>query len=312
MAGASRWSCVKAVLLTAILMLCSFGVCMGADADAADLVRKAQRVFDQGREQHQGGDVQGARVSFKRCFELLREAQQDNESALSMRLDRVFAMFFEELAAVDPDTAARFQLIRSQTTRTFEARPFREGLVEYHVEYLLEHKKGFLRNSFRRALCYIPMIQREFSSRGIPADLAYMALIESGFRPDPTSHAGASGLWQFMPATARRFGMRVDGEADERLDPVKSTRAACSYLKILHDRFGSWPLAVAAYNCGEGRVSRSMEKHGAETYWELVAKRGLPQETMRYVPSIIAVTLISRTPERYGLPGVQGAMVETD
>jgi membrane-bound lytic murein transglycosylase D len=128
-----------------------------------------------------------------------------------------------------------------------------------------------------------------------------MALIESGFRPDPTSHAGARGLWQFMPATARQYGLRVDGDVDERTDPDKATPAAARYLNYLHDRFGDWTLAVAAYNCGEGRVERLMRKHDARTFWQLVEAGALPRETERYVPSIIAATIISRDPRAHGI-----------
>ncbi len=145
------------------------------------------------------------------------------------------------------------------------------------------------------------MIRQEFAAAGIPEDLAYMALIESGFRPDPVSHAGAKGLWQFMPATAERFGMRVHGGIDERTDPVKSTRAAAQYLTVLYGMFDNWPLAVAAYNCGEGRVRRALDSSGSSTYWELVEKNALPLETQRFVPSIIAATIISRNPEAYGI-----------
>ena len=186
---------------------------------------------------------------------------------------------------------------------------FFAGIVDFLVllpAFLRRMRLGrrpFLERSFERALAHMPMIRAEFERAGIPSALAYMALIESGFAPAPTSPAGARGLWQFMPETARRFGLAVGPGRDDRLDPLLSTRAAARYLRALHEEFGDWPLAVAAYNCGEGRVRSALRRSGARTFWQLADLEALPAESLAYVPKIVAVTLIAREPARHGFSG---------
>lgn len=123
--------------------------------------------------------------------------------------------------------------------------------------------------------------------QGLPASLVSVAAVESGFNPQALSPKGARGLWQLMPATARRFGLVVSATRDERTDPVKSTVAAAQYLKSLHSQFGSWPLALAAYNAGEERVQRSLELSGARDFWTLSRASALPAETLHYVPAVL-------------------------
>ena len=147
---------------------------------------------------------------------------------------------------------------------------------------------------------YLPMIQEVFKQKGLPEELAFTAMIESGFDPVAVSRAGAKGLWQFMAPTARRYGLRVDRWIDERLDPEKSTVAAANYLRDLHTVFGSWELAQAAYNAGEMTVQRAIRGTGTRDFWTLSRSRWLRDETKDYVPQIHAATLIGQAPERYG------------
>jgi len=147
---------------------------------------------------------------------------------------------------------------------------------------------------------YAEMIQRVLRDKGLPEDLMFTAMIESGFNPVAVSRAGAKGLWQFMAPTARRYGLRVDRWVDERLDPEKSTVAAARYLGDLHALFGSWELAKAGYNAGEMKVLRAMKALGTSDFWELTRGRILPEETKNFIPAIQAATLIGREPERYG------------
>ncbi len=126
-----------------------------------------------------------------------------------------------------------------------------------------------------------------FSSEGVPPELVWLAEVESAFDPHARSAAGAMGLFQFMPATARRFGLTVARDYDERLDPAKSTRAAARYLRFLYSEFGSWPLAVAAYNAGEGRVSRVLVRERAWTFDQV--KAHLPSQTQQYVPRVMNI-----------------------
>jgi hypothetical protein len=158
------------------------------------------------------------------------------------------------------------------------------------VRWLTTRKRAFVRAALLRARRHLPLIKRVFKSHGIPPGLAYMALIESGFQTDPVSRAGAVGLWQFMPQTARDYGLKVAPGVDERLDPAKSTYAAARYLRNLYRRFKDWPLAVAAYNCGEGTVEALIRRTGRKTYWQLY--RNLPPETREFVAAVMAAGVV--------------------
>ena len=151
-----------------------------------------------------------------------------------------------------------------------------------------------------RAGRYLGMIRDVLQRNGLPEDLAFTAMIESGFNPLAVSRAGAKGLWQFMAATARRYGLRVDQWVDERLDPEKATGAAAAYFRDLHGIFGSWTLAQAAYNAGEMKVVRAMKVTGARDFWPLTRTPHLARETKEFVPQIQAAVLIGRDPSRYG------------
>jgi membrane-bound lytic murein transglycosylase D len=154
---------------------------------------------------------------------------------------------------------------------------------------------------------YESMISQKLAQRNMPQDLIYLAMIESGFNPKAQSPAAASGLWQFIGETGRRYGLTVNRKVDERNNPAKATDAALSYLADLHERFGSWYLAAAAYNTGENRVGRIMleltgSERGTDADYYRIANR-LPQETRDYVPKLIAAARIAKDPERYGFDG---------
>jgi membrane-bound lytic murein transglycosylase D len=185
------------------------------------------------------------------------------------------------------------------------ARPVYQVQDNDHVRRFVEHfqtgdRRQVVERWLGRAGRYLPMIVEVFRQKGLPEELVFTAMIESGFNPVAVSRAGAKGLWQFMAPTARRYGLRVDRWLDERLDPEKSTVAAANYLRDLHVQFGSWELAKAAYNAGELRVSRAIERMGTSDFWALIRGRLLKQETKDFVPAIHAATLIGREPERYG------------
>lgn len=143
---------------------------------------------------------------------------------------------------------------------------------------------------------YFPIMEEVFKKYGIPDDFKYLAVTESNLR-NLTSSAGAKGIWQFMSTTAQGYNLLVTKEVDERMNFYKTTEAACKLLKNLKEKFGSWTVAAAAYNCGEGRVKEKMNEQLATDYYQMV----LPDETMRYVPRIIAMKEVMKDPAKYGL-----------
>lgn len=157
---------------------------------------------------------------------------------------------------------------------------------------------------------YLGMIREIFRAKGLPEDLAFMAMVESGFNPLAVSRARAKGLWQFMKGTGRRYGLKVNRWVDERLDPEKATVAAADYLTDLYLQFGSWFLAQAAYNAGERKVIRALRRSGRDDFWSLLRVRYLKRETKHFVPAILAATLIGRNPERYGFSAATAAPLE--
>ena len=176
--------------------------------------------------------------------------------------------------------------------------------VDYHVTRFTAEKREEFASYLERKQQYESMITEKLRRRGMPEDLLYLAMIESGFNPQARSLAEARGIWQLVADTARRYGLRVDEEVDERNDPEKATDAALSYLSYLYNRFGSWYLAAAAYNPGENRVGRLMtEAFGRETgsdedYYRIWDQ--LPGETRDFVPAMVAAAKIGKEPGRYG------------
>ena len=182
------------------------------------------------------------------------------------------------------------------------------NLDHYRVDRWIGRFRSDLKRSFSTYLDrmgkYEPMITSKLAQRGMPQDLLYLAMIESGFNPTAKSPAQASGLWQFIGETGRRYGLTVNRKTDERNDPAKATDAALSYLADLHERFGSWYLAAAAYNTGENRVGRIMREvtgseRGTDADYYRIASR-LPRETQDYVPKLIAAARIAKDPQKYG------------
>jgi hypothetical protein len=166
------------------------------------------------------------------------------------------------------------------------------------------HKRG-VEQTLAKKSQYEDMIRAKLEERQMPGDLIYLAMIESNFNPNATSQVKAKGLWQFMAATAREFGLAVTGRTDERTNPEKATDAALAYLQQLKKRFGSWYLAAAAYNSGAGTVSKALRKTTGRTtgtdedFWLIMPR--LPKETQDYVPKLIATSRIGNDPTKYGL-----------
>lgn len=180
-------------------------------------------------------------------------------------------------------------------------------VVNAEVTSLLDFYTGPYLDRFAAALGrasqYLPAIREELSRRGLPQDLAFLPMVESAFHPRARSRAGAQGLWQFMPGTARLYNLRVDSLVDERNDPFLATTAAVAHLADLYESFGDWELALAAYNAGSGRIRRAITRSGGERgFWRI--RRFLPRETRNYVPAMWSVLVAVKNSHVYGLPEI--------
>ncbi len=173
--------------------------------------------------------------------------------------------------------------------------------VRNSIYYFQNQGRKFMTTWLRRSGRYFPMIQETFASEGLPSDLACLSMIESGLNPLAVSPARCVGLWQFFYATGKLYGLERNEWFDERRDPVKSTKAAAQHLKDLYKMYDDWNLVLAAYNCGAGRVSRSIKSGGIEDYWRM----DLPKETDNYVPTFMAALVISKAPEIFGFENIE-------
>jgi len=176
--------------------------------------------------------------------------------------------------------------------------------VERWMERFQTTERAAFEKLLKRRSVYDELVRGKLRARGMPEELLYLAMMESGLEPHAVSRVYAVGLWQFMSPTALQYGLRVDEWVDERRDPVRATDAALDYLQWLHGRFGSWYLAAAAYNAGPGRVERVLRRHAEgrtgdeNVYWEVLDH--LPRETREYVPRLVAATILGESAHAYG------------
>ncbi len=172
--------------------------------------------------------------------------------------------------------------------------------VRKWIDYFTKIDRDRFQRFLNRGLKYRKLVQDVLIENDLPPELYFLALIESGYRNHAVSSSRAVGVWQFMPGTARRYGLRVDRYVDERRDPIRATEAAAKYLRDLYNIFGSWPLAMAGYNAGEYGVIRSILKGKSRDFWTLAGLGVLPRETVEYVPKLIAAATIGADPSQYG------------
>mgnify|MGYP000385339638 CR=1 FL=1 len=164
--------------------------------------------------------------------------------------------------------------------------------IQEFVRFFSTRGRSHFQSSLTRLRLYRPMIESVLTTEGVPVDLLWVGLVESGYNPVAKSAKEAVGMWQFVPDTAARYGLSMTGR-DERMNPVKSTRAAARYLRFLYEKFGDWALALAAYNAGETRIADLIKRTGIVDFWQLARDGLLPNETQDYVPAILAARLLA-------------------
>lgn len=260
--------------------------------------------YDQAKKTEFEGDIKGDRV--QRKFGLLSTnslfAKEDKSGFFLLQPDsqtwksyynffRVRKRIFEDFPHIVPENENEIPVVLNYR-------------VQYFLEYFQNSGRGFFSNWLSRSGKYTPMMKQILEAKELPIDLVYLAMIESGFNVKARSYKGAVGPWQFIPSTAKRYGLRVDSWVDERMDPEKSTIAAANYLRDLYDMFQSWELAAAGYNCGEERVQAAIDTLKVDDFWE-ISERTLPRETKDYVPKLMAALIIAKNPEKYGFMGIE-------
>jgi len=290
----------------------------------------ATQQFSAGREAALSGDFPCAHDQFEKAIATMRPpagaVRPPSPQALAFELDlyesvlryEALATPPEETVAGDESIAPELAPIEAPSASAEEITTAREAIasdapgltydipivVNDSVLKVLATFQGSLHDIIARGLArsgrYVPMIHRIFREEGIPTDLAQVALIESSFLPRARSPRAAHGIWQFMPRTGRQYGLTTNGIVDERSDPEKATRAAAKHLSYLYELFHDWPLALAAYNAGEGKILRAQERTGFTDFWQLAASGTLRAQTQNYVPAVIAATLIAKNPQHYG------------
>lgn len=201
-----------------------------------------------------------------------------------------FENIFVQLPDVAPDNEKEIPVVLNER-------------VMHYMNYFQNRGRKSFSIWLARSGKYIPNMKVILQQRGMPTDLVYLAMIESGFNVKARSHAAAVGPWQFIKPTAKRYGLRVDSWVDERMDPKKSTEAAANYLGDLYAMFQNWELAAAGYNCGEDRVQNAIDKYQINDFWQ-ISEFTLPRETKNYVPKLMAALIIAKDPAKYGFVGI--------
>jgi membrane-bound lytic murein transglycosylase D len=195
---------------------------------------------------------------------------------------------------------------RLETMENNVVEPRYDVVVKSYLRTYLVNARSLAEKVIGRSVLYFPIFERYLYEHNLPTDLKYLAIVESALNPKAISRAGAVGLWQFMPATGRELGLRIDGYVDERCDPERSSEAAMKYLRYLHKRFEDWPLVLAAYNSGSGTISRAVKRARTNNYWKV--RRYLPRETHNYVPAFIAAAYVVKFAEAHGITPAYPAM----
>jgi membrane-bound lytic murein transglycosylase D len=309
-----------------------------ATADAAakaakvlQLISKAEAAYRSGVDNYRVGHLDAARLDFDSAVDLMLSSGMDlkTDPQLADEFDHLLnAVNSLEMAALKqgngfspvleaapldaanevtfPANAALTAKVTAELKTTQSDFPlvvndYVAGFISYFSNSAAGH--AHLLRSLERAGKYKEMISKNLRDQGVPQDLIYLAVAESGFQPQAlNARSGAGGMWQFMPTGA--YGLTRNGWFDERFDPEKSSLAYAKYMKTLYNQFGDWYLAMAAYDWGPGNVQRAVMRTGYADFWELYRRNVLPGETKNYVPGIIAAIIMAKNPEQYGLDKV--------
>lgn len=201
---------------------------------------------------------------------------------------------------VTPGAISDLEAAKSSVDFAFRTNP----LIQQYINYYQGRGRATMESGLRRSGQFMRMARKIFREEGVPEDITWLAQVESAWRPRAQSWAAASGIWQFIPGTGSRFGLRQTAWVDERNGFEKATRAAARYLKFLAQRYnGNWELAMGAYNTGEGNVDRAIARAGVSDFWAIYPY--IPQETRNYVPNILATILVAKNPDKYGFKGIR-------
>ncbi len=297
-------------------------------------IADAEKAYQTGLADYQAGHLDAAKQDFNHAVDVLMQGPVDIKA--DDRLQQEFDKITEEINKlemvafkegdgfteqkpepapideanevtfpVDPNVKAKaeadLKTLQSQSDLPLVINDY----VASYINYFSTRGRGTFESALARSGKYRDMILRIFKEEGVPQDLIYLAQAESGFKPLALSRARARGMWQFMASRGAGYGLHRSWWIDDRQDPEKATRAAARHLKDLYNEFGDWYLAMAAYNSGPGNVQQAVKRTGYADFWELYKRNVLPAETKNYVPIILAMTIMSKNPSRYGLEAVQ-------
>lgn len=302
--------------------------------EADERLKRADTHLNNGRQFYFQGNLAGAHREFDAAVDALLGASDSlpDHRRIERRLDEICDLIYrfdvEKLGAgrteenevafdkapideishmtfpVDPNIAAKLKAELNQTASGIPLE-LSDPVLSFVHYFSTDRGRSILLAGFRRSGRYRPLIQRIFAEEGVPEELIYLAQAESGFLPRALSNKQAVGMWQFIAGTGSDYDLVHTAAFDERFDPEKATHAAAKFLKDLYARYGDWYLAMAAYNCGAGAVDRAIERTGYADYWELLKRHALPRETASYVPIIVAMTIMAKNPQDYGLESIE-------
>lgn len=303
-----------------------------AEAKVSSLISEAERYFRRGEVAYQRQNFEAARREFDRAVDTLLKGGLDIQSHPRLKtyflslLEKINALevnaisqgvataqqhyepsLLDELAEIKLDQTDTPDEVADNDQPTLDFAFTLTPQVRQFIHYFSTTKKGraTMAMGLQRAGRYLPLARKIFQEEGVPLDLVWLAQAESNWRPYARSWANAVGIWQFISWRGQQYGLRQNEWIDERCGIEQPTRAAARYLRFLYDRFLDWQLAMAAYNCGEGRVDRAIAATGYADFWYLYNRGMLPRETRNYVPIILAIIIVAKNPEKYGFDHIQ-------